>query len=450
MKHKLMRRLIVMATVAATCCVVASGAASADTFSVRNTENSGSGSLRAAITAANAEPGKDVITFAPGAQGAINLKSRLPVLRGMLEIRGPGAGGLTVRRAAAQEFRVLSAADNSTVTISGLTVSNGLGGNNDTLYGFGGGIANPGTGRMTLRSVTVSKNRDVGVYSAPGGQLKIFNSAFVENLGGPAGGCCGGGIYNRGDLTIEGSTFARNNANLSAGGGVANLGGVVTVRNSTFAGNIASGGGAIYNSSGSSSLTVLGSTFSGNQGTDGGGAISSSNSTATVLNSTFYGNDTEYDGGAIANSAATIKVGNSTFYENSAARDGGGISNLRGTFSLQSSIVAGNEAPEAPDASGDFVSGGYNLIGDTSGSTGFGPTDQQNTRSGLDPRGPRDNGGPTKTIALVTGSPAIDAILREACPPPAVDQRGISRPQDGDGDGAPRCDTGAYERENSP
>jgi len=50
-----------------------------------------------------------------------------------------------------------------------------------------------------------------------------------------------------------------------------------------------------------------------------------------------------------------------------------------------------------------------------------------------------------QTYALVTGSPAIDAVNNGTCPPPATDQRGIGRPQDGNGDGDPACDIGAYE-----
>jgi hypothetical protein len=55
------------------------------------------------------------------------------------------------------------------------------------------------------------------------------------------------------------------------------------------------------------------------------------------------------------------------------------------------------------------------------------------------------NGGLTQTYALVTGSPAIDAVNKVTCLPPATDQRGIGRPQAGNNDGGPACDIGAYE-----
>ncbi|HKF94177.1 MAG TPA: choice-of-anchor Q domain-containing protein [Gammaproteobacteria bacterium] len=57
-----------------------------------------------------------------------------------------------------------------------------------------------------------------------------------------------------------------------------------------------------------------------------------------------------------------------------------------------------------------------------------------------------NNGSPTQTHPLVFGSPAIDAISDGTCPPPAKDQLGVARPQDGNGDEGPACDIGAFER----
>ena len=54
-----------------------------------------------------------------------------------------------------------------------------------------------------------------------------------------------------------------------------------------------------------------------------------------------------------------------------------------------------------------------------------------------------DNGGPTQTMALLLGSPAIDAGDNGSCE--ASDQRGWDRPIDGDQDGTVTCDIGAYE-----
>jgi hypothetical protein len=83
-----------------------------------------------------------------------------------------------------------------------------------------------------------------------------------------------------------------------------------------------------------------------------------------------------------------------------------------------------------------------------------GPTDITATSNGTDPTLLSDilnttlanNGGPTRTHALVPRSPAIDAVPDGACPPPDTDQRGVGRPQDGNGDGGVACDIGSFER----
>lgn len=400
------------------------GVAWADTFTVQNTNDSGPGSLREIISRANANPGGDIIRFAPGARGTIDLKSALPLLGGVLEIRGPGAEGLKVRRSIAPgtpEFRVFELDRKANVAISGLTVSNGLA--TGLFDDGGGGIWSRAGTTLTLRSVLVSNNQAEG----DGGGVRAPFS---------------------GTLTVSDSTFSGNSA---SGGGAIDGGG--TVLNSTFSGNSAQpGGGGALNSG---DWTIVNSTFSGNVARLGGGAIDGG---GTVLNSTFFGNSTRYQGGAIylqgeceGSGIAEMTVRNSTISNNSAAGKGGGIAAVacNPAFTIEESIVAANRAERgAPDTFGPFLSGGYNLIRDPSGSTGFGPTDLTNTRAGLDPRGLQDNGGPTRTIALVADSPALDAVA-SGCPPPETDQRGVRRPQNGNGINAARCDIGAYER-NAP
>ena len=125
-----------------------------------------------------------------------------------------------------------------------------------------------------------------------------------------------------------------------------------------------------------------------------------------------------------------------TLSGNSAA-SGGGIANGPGlAFTVHDSIVAGNAATAGPeDCLGSFISAGYNI--ESSADCAFSSAgDKQATNPQLLPLAA--NGGPTNTMALNGGSPAIDAG-NPGCPPPATDQRGVGRPQ-----GA-RCDIGAFE-----
>jgi hypothetical protein len=163
----------------------------------------------------------------------------------------------------------------------------------------------------------------------------------------------------------------------------------------------------------------------------------------SINSSTFSGNNAAL-GAAIANSSATLSLGNVSVTGNSATTYGGGIMAGGGTTTLKNSIVADNTATGGgPDIFGTVVSQGYNLIRTTADATIDG--DLTGNLTGQDPKLGvlADNGGPTQTISLLTGSPAIDAI--PGCNgAPAVDQRGVIRPQ-----GA-NCDMGAYELDNTP
>ena len=224
-------------------------------------------------------------------------------------------------------------------------------------------------------------------------------------------------------LYLSGATLADGSASGGGGGAIENFGGTVVVADTAFRRNSAFAGGAIENAEGGT-MTITGSTFSGNSALPGG-AISNLRSTLTITNSTFVGNAAVV-GGAIFNlNVATVRVTNSTFSGNTASeQEGGALDSMGGTsISVQNSIFAGNGCV------GAIQDGGGNLDWPGSACPGIAG----------DPRlgALADNGGPTQTMALGTGSAAIDAATSVACP--ATDQRGVPRPF---GAG---CDIGAYE-----
>ena len=137
--------------------------------------------------------------------------------------------------------------------------------------------------------------------------------------------------------------------------------------------------------------------------------------------------------------ASTVVRNSVVAQASTTAAAGGGISGAFSDVTLTSTILALNTAPGGPDCAIDMNSGGYNLIGKTSGcSFAKKATDKVNVAN------PRlgqlaDNGGPARTVVLLTGSPALNVIPPSACKV-TTDERGVHRPQ------GPRCDIGAYER----
>jgi uncharacterized protein YgiM (DUF1202 family) len=188
-------------------------------------------------------------------------------------------------------------------------------------------------------------------------------------------------------------------------------------------------------------VTIANSTLSGNTapGGYGGGILNKGSGTVTLTNSTLSGNSANLggDGGGIANLGATVTLTNSTLSGNS-ANNGGSIFNDGGTVTLQNALL-GKGVTGANCYGGGTISGNgaaYNLANDAS----CGVNVTQVASLGLGTLGA--NGGPTLTIPLLVGSPAVDAALAADCP--ADDQRGVARPI---GAG---CDIGAFEGIVSP
>jgi CSLREA domain-containing protein len=229
-----------------------------------------------------------------------------------------------------------------------------------------------------------------------------------------------------GKLRLRGVTVSNGRIAGDGAGVSVSAGGAVDVRDGVFRGNWAgASGGAI---AGPGPIAVAGTTFSGNHAGAFGGAIAGNDE--TVANSTFTANDAGIGGGALFIDG-TLSLVNSTVAVNS----GYGVFKVAsGTTTVTNSILANNSPG---NCAGGVTDGGGNLQWPTA--------DVSCVGTHGDPRlgSLQYNGGPTPTMGLGAGSAAIDAGQSSGCLP--TDQRGVARPQDGDGDGAAACDIGAYE-----
>ena len=437
--------------------------------------NDGVCTLREAIIAANIDArsgtragecaagssGVDSISFA--SNYTITIGSQLPFVTTAMTITGKGAANTIIQAADAPNvatwrvFRVTGPTQAEPhsplgdLTLDGVTVRHGncYGSTCNAVGGVfpdsGGGILSTGT--LTVTNSIISGNRGYaagGIFST--GTLTVTNSTISGNVAFD-----GGGIYDVGTLTVTNSTITGNSAVGSDVGG--NGGGIyhninsspAMVMNSTITGNSANRYGAgIANLS---NMTVKDSTISGNSASEGGGISNVGFGFMTITNSTISGNSANGYGAGIAN-LRNMMVTNSTISGNS-ANIGGGISispNPGLHITLQNTIVANNSGGNCERGGGAvIINSGYNL--DSGSTCGWGSSNSSLSNTNPLLGALADNGGPTKTMKLLSGSPAIDAGNASICsssPVNGKDQRGVIRPL---GAG---CDIGAYETSRSP
>jgi hypothetical protein len=349
---------------------------------------SGDLSLRQAVNLANVLGGTESITFdntvfSPAQTITLTL-GQLELSTGNVSITGPALGVTVSGNNASRVFQIDAGV---TASISGMTISGGS-------ASIGGGLNN--NGNLTLTGCTVS------------GNSATLGGAGLNN--------------NNGNLTLTGCTVSGNSATQGGGfgGGIFDTGGTTLLTNCTVSSNTVGGGssegGGLLLRRVTTSLTNCAITDNSSHGSGSfGGGLMMQNGTTMVTNCTISGNSADGNGGGLENSNSnTLTLTNCTVSGNSSRGfvGGGGLCNqYGGVATLGNTVVAGNTATiNAPDVSGTVASEGNNLIGETGGNSGWIGSDLTGISASSLNLGPlANNGGPTQTMALLPGSPAINA-----------------------------------------
>ncbi len=309
-----------------------------------------SGTLRCAVV--KAVPG-DTINFAAGL-GTVTLTSGELVIDKDLTISGPGSGNLTIQRSTAggtPEFRIFNVTSSTgTITISGVTVSNGLADGETESLRSGGGINNEGTLTLDDCVITgnVAKESGGGVANRlNGSSLTLINSFVTGNSVATLGNDgWGGGVYNGpGTMVVTHCTVSNNSLQADAGhdaygGGVYNEGSL-TITGSKISGNHSTGGsdadgggGGIFNDN---QLTLATSTVDSNTATGGAGSGPGRGYGGGIANG---GGDTTLDRSTVSGNFAVGGAGSDS--SSGGSGEGGGIAVDFDFVTVDTSTVSGN------------------------------------------------------------------------------------------------------------
>jgi len=320
-------------------------------------------------------------------------------------------------------------------------------------------IVGAGAGSTVIQEPVPSNRSTMGdrvfdIEAAGGRPTPTVSISGVEVAGGdanadnPVDQLSGGDVRNAGLLTLTDDWLT--NGFACSGGGVANVGGTVTIERSLVSGNHSACGGG--DAGGVE-----------NSGVPASGSVPDLPGHLLIDDSTVAQNDARLVGGVFSSNdpSNTLAVTNSTIASNTnqdegpglpARGPGAGLGLAAGTARIQNSILAGNveltgglTTPTncAPGTSltslGNNIDSGIDCgLSDTIP----GQNDQSDTNPLLGPL--QNNGGPTMTMALAPGSPALGKIPAHGAGCPSTDQRGVPRPQ------GTACDVGAFELQVPP
>lgn len=442
-----------VAAVVTICLLAMVAPATAKTFSVNRLGDDTPGqcnaagcTLREAVIAANARTGDDVIVLpgkgpyelaientAPGGEDAA-LEGDLD-LESDLVIRHSGRGRATVD--ANDIDRVFDTLPGSSVTLSKLTVRGGLSPD------WGGGIRSEGRLEIIGTSVRGNESEEDGGgvgFPESTGSLVLRNASMAGNHSHDDGGAISFGDDRAGRLVIANSRITGNESDDWGGGLISAV--PVTITRTTIAGNTADGSaGGLAIEGPDLPSTIRSSTISGNRSSENGGGLVADGTPGrvTVVNTTIAGNSTTGQGGGIWGDDARFQINAATIARNKASGDGGGVFASFTRVALGNSVLALNSTGEnGPNCNQEGDQGidtlGRNVFANSAGCPAAGDSDlvSGNPKIGRLSR----NGGPTKTIPLKAGSPAIGFAKPKTAP--GTDQRGHKRGKD--------PDSGAFER----
>lgn len=439
------RRLVLVCSLAAAVLGLAPLYAQAATFRVTRYDDGPAASctsknctLRDAVTSADAVHGHNTILLPPGVY-ALELTNgkdaaALDILGNTVTIKGVGGQAIIDAGGSRTESNALYVFSGGHAILQDVSVRDAIGPPDADNVDRGGAIRvdNGGSLVMSDGSVTSSSVPDVGSL--------------------------GGGIYNNGTVTLTRVRIENNTTGEGYGAGVyTDVNGVTTITDSEITENHASFGGGL---DGTGTFKVRDTLIRDNTADDGGGARLEGCNPDTFSYDTFSGNGAGTHGGALEVEGPSVFLFHDTVADNVAGQAGGGLATAQSTCPsgafLRDTIMAGNATgtgtgQDCADytqffgqlTTGDNISYGHNIIGDES-DCGINQTTGDKFGVNGNPFDPRlapleNNGGPTFTMALLPGSPAIGAADPRFCG--KTDQRGFAIADDGDHG----CDIGAYE-----
>jgi hypothetical protein len=392
---------------------------------VSNCNDDGAGSLRAAVL--SAASGDTIDLTALGCSTITLSTGYIAVAQDDLVIEGPGAATLTID--AAYSSGILRHTGAGTLSISGLTLANGTH-TTDTTAALGGCLHSAGNLEVVDSVVTTCTAHGTGGNDAKGGAIYVSGNLTLRSTvisGSRAYASAngyGGGVFVVGDLDADASAFNYNSAqgspivNGHGGGGIVH--GDTHISSSTFYYNGAYEVGGLWTFG---PVTIDHSLFAHNGATLVAGMRSEdagSGASAVIVDSTFaYNRSHDRIGGVSLMLPATIS--SSTIAKNEAFGGLAGLFFSGASLDLESTIIATNTSGGTEDDVVVYgsppITGANNLV---IASTNAMPPDTITDDPLLDALA--DNGGPTLTMALMPGSPAIDAGNNVAAL--ATDQRG--------------------------